>query len=184
MFSGGSSLGALHVGMLRAAQEAGLVPDLLVGTSAGAINAAFMGGGFTSQRIAELADIWRSIRTADVFAGLGWWSAARALLGWGTLASPARLRSIADRYLPASHRDLLIPAAVVAADHATGKTVLLRDGDLRQNVMASAALPGVFPPVKNGEQTLVDGGVVAHVPILPARELGCRTMLVFDAGFP
>jgi NTE family protein len=184
VFSGGSSLGALHAGMLRAVQEAGLVPDVLVGTSAGALNAAFMGGGFTAARVAELAGIWRSITTADVFAGLGWWSAVRALLGWGTLASPARLRAIADRHLPAKHSDLVIPTTVVAADHATGRAVLLSGGDLRSNVMASAAIPGVFPPVTNGEQTLLDGGVVAHVPIVPARELGCRTMIVFDAGFP
>jgi NTE family protein len=184
VFSGGSSLGALHAGMLRAVQEAGLAPDVLVGTSAGALNAAFMGGGFTAARVAELAEIWRSIKTADVFAGLGWWSAVRALLGWGTLASPARLRAIADRHLPAKHADLVIPTTLVAADHATGSAVLLNGGDLRSNVMASAAIPGVFPPVMNGEQTLLDGGVVAHVPILPAKDLGCRTMVVFDAGFP
>jgi NTE family protein len=184
VFSGGSSLGALHVGMLRAVHEAGLAPDMLVGTSVGALNAAFIGGGFTSSRVAELAEIWRSIRTADVFAGLGLWSAARALLGWGTLASPSRLRSVVDRYLPASHADLAIPTTVVAADHATGRAVLLKGGDLRSNVMASAAIPGVFPPVTNGEQTLLDGGVVAHVPILQAMDLGCRTMFVFDAGFP
>jgi NTE family protein len=184
VFSGGSSLGALQVGMLRAVHEAGLAPDLLVGTSAGAINAAFIGGGFTSSRVAELADIWRSLRTSDVFSGLGWWSAARALLGRGTLASPARLRAIADRHLPASHADLAIPTTVVAADHATGRAVLLSEGDLRRNVMASAAIPGVFPPVTDGAQTLLDGGLVAHVPLLPAKALGCRTMLVFDAGFP
>lgn len=184
VFSGGSSLGALHVGMLRAAHEVGLAPDLLVGTSAGALNAAFMGGGFTPARIAELAEIWRSIRTADVFAGLGLWSGVRALLGWGTLASPARLRSIVDRHLPATHAELAIPATVVAADHATGKAVLLSHGDLRTNVMASAAIPGVFPPVTSGDQVLLDGGIVAHVPVLPAKELGCRTMIVFDAGFP
>lgn len=57
-------------------------------------------------------------------------------------------------------------------------------GELRSNVMASAAIPGVFPLVPIGEQGLVDGGVVAHVPILPAKDLGCRSMLVFDAGFP
>jgi NTE family protein len=184
VLSGGSSLGALHVGMLRAVCEAGLAPDLLVGTSAGALSAAFIGGGFTSSRVSELAGIWRSIRTADVFAGLGVRSAVRALLGRGALASPARLRAIAGRYLPASHSDLVIPTTVVAADHATGAAVLLNEGDLLRNVMASAAIPGVFPPVTIGERTLLDGGVVAHVPILPAKALGCRSMLVFDAGFP
>jgi NTE family protein len=184
VLSGGSSLGALQVGMLRAVQEAGLTPDLLVGTSAGALNAAFIGAGFTSQRVDELEEVWGSITTTDVFAGLGMWSAVRSLLGWGTLASPTRLRSIVERHLPASHADLAVPTTVVAADHATGRPVLLSSGDLRGNVMASAAIPGVFPPVRRGDQLLLDGGVVAHVPILPAKELGCRTMVVLDAGFP
>jgi NTE family protein len=184
VFSGGSSLGALHVGMLRAVQEAGLEPDLLVGTSVGAINAAFMGAGFGRARIDQLADIWRSIRTDQVFAGLGWWSTLRSLLGSGTLASPAGLGSILDRALPASYADLRIPTAVVAADLCTGRAAVLEDGDLRRNVLASTAIPGVFPPVTRGEQILVDGGVVAHVPLLPASDLGARTMVVFDAGFP
>lgn len=184
VFSGGASLGALHVGMLRAVHELGVVPDRLIGTSVGSLNAAFIGGGFTSARISELAEIWRSIKTSDVFAGLGVRNAVRALFGWGTLASPVRLRAIIDRYLPASHADLAIPTTVVAADHATGQAVLLNSGDLRMNVMASTAIPGVFPPVTYGTQTLLDGGVVAHVPIVPAKDMGCRTVFVFDAGFP
>jgi NTE family protein len=184
VLSGGSALGALQVGMLRAVAEAGIVPDLLVGTSVGALNAAFVGGGFTSARLDDLAGIWRSLRTADVFSGLGLRTVVGALLGRGTLASPERLRALVDRHLPASHADLAIPTTVVAADHATGRAVSLRSGDLRSNVMASAAIPGVFPPVKVGGRTLIDGGIVAHVPILQARELGCRTMIVLDAGFP
>ena len=184
VLSGGSSLGALHVGMLQALEEAGLKPDLLVGTSVGALNAAFVGAGFTRARLAELAAAWRAITTREVFAGLGLWSAARALLGVGTLASPAGLRSILERHLPAACASLEIPTAVVATDLATGRAVVLRDGDLRRNVLASAAIPGVFPPVTRGEQTLVDGGVVAQVPLLQARDLGARTLVVLDAGFP
>jgi NTE family protein len=184
VLSGGSSLGALHVGMLHAVQEVGIEPDFLVGTSVGALNATFMGGGFTRERVTQLADVWRSIKTRDVFAGLGWWSAARALLGSGTLASPAGLKSIIDGYLPASYAELVVRTAVVTTDLGTGRAVVLEDGDLRRNVLASSAIPGVFPPVTHGEQTLVDGGVVAHVPLLPAKDLGARTMVVLDAGFP
>ena len=184
VLSGGSSLGALHVGMLRAVHEVGIGPDFLVGTSVGAMNATFMGGGFTRARVTQLAAIWRSIKTRDVFAGLGWWSAVRALLGAGTLASPAGLKSIIDDNLPASYAELVVPSAVVATDLGTGRVVVLKDGDLRRNVLASSAIPGVFPPVTHGELTLVDGGVVAHVPMLPARDLGARTMVVLDAGFP
>lgn len=97
----------------------------------------------------------------------------RALLGSGTLASPAGLKAIIiDRNLPASHAELAIPSAAVAADLGTGRAVVLVDGDFRRNVLASSAVPGVFPPVTLGAQTLVDGAVVAHVPPLPARDLG------------
>jgi NTE family protein len=184
VFSGGSALCALHAGMLRAVHEAGLAPDLLIGTGAGAMNAAFIGVGFTALRVAELAEFWRAIGRTDVFARRGLWQAVRAILGRDTLASTARIRAFANRYLPPSHADLAIPTTVVAADQATGDVVLLGDGDLRSNVMASIAIPRVFPPVASGGRMLVGGGAAANVPILPARDLGCRAMVVFDAGFP
>lgn len=184
VLSGGSSLGALQVGMLEALLEAGLRPDLLVGTSVGALNAAYVAGGFTPARLSRLASVWRSLRTRDVFAGLGFWSALAALAGAGPLASPSGLRALVEAHLPPAHADLAIPCAVVATDLVAGGPAVLTEGDLRRNVLASAAIPGVFPPVASGGQLLVDGGVVAHVPILPARDLGARTLVVLDAGFP
>ncbi len=184
VFSGGSALGALQVGMLRAVHDAGIRPDFLVGTSAGALNAAFIGRGFTAARIDELAGIWSALRTKDVFPGLGLLSSLRSLIGSGTLASPAGLEKIIERHAPATHEELAIPAAVVASDLATGSAVAFRNGDLRRHVLASASIPGVFPPVRVDGQTFVDGGVSSHVPLLPARDLGARTMVVLDTGFP
>src|SRR3982750_4231821 len=97
VFSGGSSLGALQVGMLRAVLETGIEPDFLVGTSAGALNAAFLGRGFTAESVRALAKIWSELRTNDVFPGLGWLSSLRALAGSGALASPSGLERIIDR---------------------------------------------------------------------------------------
>jgi len=184
VLSGGSSLGALHVGMLRAVLEAGIQPDLLVGTSVGAINAAFIGRGFTAQRVSELAELWRSMKTRDVFPGLGAWSTLRALLGSGTLASPSGVKRIIERYIAPSHADLSIPTAVVASDLASGEAVALKEGDLRRNLLASTAIPGVFPPVTIDGKTLVDGGVAAHAPLMPAKELGAASMVVLDTGYP
>jgi NTE family protein len=184
VLSGGSSLGGLQVGMLAALEEAGLVPDLLVGTSVGALNAAYAASGLGAGRLERLAEIWRALTTGDVFQGLGLWSAAKALVGAGTLASPAGLEALVEAHLPATHEALAIPCAVVATDLAGGGAVVLGEGDLRSNVLASAAIPGIFPPVVRGAQVLADGGVVAHVPILPARDLGARTLVVLDAGFP
>src|SRR5919198_3404319 len=90
-FSGGTSLGAIHVGMLRALQERGIVPDLLVGSSVGAINAAFMGGGYWPERIAALASLWSRVRVADVFGPPGIGRYLGLLRGRGALASPAAL---------------------------------------------------------------------------------------------
>jgi NTE family protein len=170
--------------MLRAVLEAGIEPDFLVGTSAGALNAAFLGMGITPERVNDLAGIWGALRTRDVFRGLGLWSSLRALIGWGTLASPAGLQDIIDRHTAATHEELLIPTAVVASDLATGSAVAFQSGDLRRHILASAAIPGVFPPVTVDGRTFMDGGVSSHVPLLPARDLGARTMVVLDTGFP
>ena len=170
--------------MLRAVHEAGIEPDFLVGTSAGALNAAFIAKSFTAARIDDLARIWGALKTRDVFPGLGLWSSVRALGGAGTLASPSGLERIVERHVPATHAELAIPTAVIASDLATGSAVAFRDGNLREQILASAAIPGVFPPVTVDGRTFIDGGVSSHVPLLPARDLGARTMVVFDTGFP
>ena len=170
--------------MLRALLEAGIEPDFLVGTSAGALNAAFLGRGFTTESVRDLAKIWSELSTRDVFPGLGWLSSLRALAGSGVLASPSGLEKIIDRNLPATHAELAIPAAVIASELATGSAVAFREGDLRRHVLASAAIPGIFPAVSVDGRVFIDGGVSAHVPLLPARDLGAQTMVVLDTGFP
>jgi NTE family protein len=170
--------------MLRAVLETGIQPDFLVGTSAGALNAAFLGRGFNAASVRDLAAIWRELRTHDVFPGLGLWSSLRALAGSGVLASPSGLERIIERHISATHAELAIPTAVIASDLATGSAVAFREGDLRRHVLASSAIPGVFPPVSVDGRTFIDGGVSSHVPLLPARDLGAQTMVVLDTGFP
>ena len=184
VLSGGSSLGAVQVGMLQAIQERGIVPNLLVGTSVGALNAAYIGQGFTRARLAHLAAIWAGLRTSHVFGRPGWRSLVRMVWRGGPLASVAGLRTLIDTHLPPSHTALTIQTTVVAADLLTGEAVMLSEGDLRRHVQASAAIPGIFPPVPVGDHLLVDGGLAAHVPLLPATKLGARTLVVFDAGYP
>ncbi|HSN13482.1 MAG TPA: patatin-like phospholipase family protein [Anaeromyxobacteraceae bacterium] len=183
-FSGGTSLGAIQVGMLQALQERGVAPDLLVGSSVGAINAAFMAGGFEAERIAALAAIWAEVRATDVFGPPGLARLLSILGGIGTLASPGSLRALLERHLPARHSDLAIPAAVIATDLLSGDPVILEDGALRRNVMASAAIPGLFPAVEVAGRTLADGGLAAQVPVLEAVALGAASVVVLDAGYP
>jgi NTE family protein len=184
VFSGGTSLGSVQVGMLRAVLESGITPDLLVGTSVGAVNAASVGQGFTESRLEHLVDIWGGLKTSDIFGRPGIKRLLGLLSGQGGLTSAEGLREILEAHLPESHSDLVIKTAVVATDFLTGKPEILTEGDLIQNVLASTAIPMIFPAVTIGNRQLVDGGVVAHVPLAQAELLGARTMVVFDAGYP
>jgi NTE family protein len=130
VFSGGTSLGSVQVGMLRAVFEAGIKPDLLVGTSAGAVNAASVGQGFTASRLEHLANIWSGLRTRDIFGGLGIRSVLRLLNSRSALSSADNLLRLLETHLPNSHSDLVIQTAVVATEFLTGSPVILAKGDL------------------------------------------------------
>lgn len=184
VLSGGGSLGALQAGQLRALTELGLRPDLIVGTSVGAINGLFMASDFSLSRAKALVTLWRGLRRRDVFGGLGVGSLLRLVRGRDALASARPLAALAARVLPARLEDLAIPTHVVAVDCLTGLERVLSGGDLRRNALASAAIPGVFPPVVIDGRALVDGGLVANVPLLQAAHLGAKTMIVCDASFP
>jgi NTE family protein len=170
--------------MLKAVLEFGITPDLLVGTSAGAVNAASVGQGFTESRIENLANIWSGLKTSDVFGRPGIRKVLGLLNGRGGLTSAAGLREILESHLPGFHSNLAIKTAVVATDFLSGQPVILSDGDLVKNVLASTAIPMIFPAVTIGNRQLVDGGVVSHVPLAQAEMLGARSMMVFDAGYP
>jgi NTE family protein len=184
VFSGGTSLGSVQVGMLRAVFEAGIKPDLLVGTSAGAVNAASIGQEFTASRLEHLADIWSGLRTSDIFGRFGIRSVLGLLNNRGALSSADRFLALLRSHLSHSHSALAIKTSVVATDFFTGSPVIFSEGDLALNVLASSAIPLIFPAVTVGSRQLVDGGVVAHVPLAQAEMLGARTMVVFDAGYP
>src|SRR5689334_14108637 len=141
VLSGGGSLGAVQVGMLGALAERGIAPDLLVGASAGALNAAFVADrGFTTDALDELAGVWRRLRRQDVFPI----SPHRQLLALAgarsSLCAPDALRGLIDRHLRMRRLDdAAIPVHVVATDVLSGAEVLLSTGDARDAVLASAS---------------------------------------------
>ncbi|MGD9339114.1 MAG: patatin-like phospholipase family protein [Syntrophobacterales bacterium] len=184
VFSGGTSLGSVQVGMLKAVFEAGIKPDLLVGTSAGAVNAASVGQGFTESHLENLATIWGNLKTSDVFGRFGIRNVLGLLNGRGALASAEGLRGILRTHLPSLHSDLAISTAIVATEFLSGSPAILSEGDLVRNVLASTAIPMIFPSVTVDNRQLVDGGIVAHVPLAQAEMLGGSTLVVFDAGYP
>lgn len=182
VLSGGAALGALQVGMIRAAVERGLQPDLVVGTSVGALNAAVLCEG-PAEAVDRLAEVWRNLRRQEVFP---WTVGAnlRVLAGRGThLFSSSRLDRLIRTSLGADEFcKLPVPLTVVATDALTGHPVLLTQGALPEALMASAAIPGLFPAVWRDGQLLVDGGLAQNVPLQPALVAGAASVLVLDAA--
>jgi NTE family protein len=166
VLSGGGNQGVAQVGMLRALIERGIVPDVVVGTSAGALNGAAVAYSPTVAGIARLANVWIELCTADVFPG-GRLHRAWNVVRRGTyLFESTGLEDLIDRSTAArSFADLAVPLRVVATDLDSGEEVVLANGPLKPALLASAALPGVFPIVAHDGRRLVDGGVVNTVPL-------------------
>jgi NTE family protein len=184
VFSGGASLGAIQVGMLEALYERGIVPDLVVGTSAGALNAAFIAERPPTVETAhELADVWRGLHRGQVFP-LNPLSGALGLLGARrNLVPDSGLRRLIERHSAAELiEDTRIPLHVIATDVLSGDDVRISSGPLVDAVMASAAIPGVLPAVDYEGRLLMDGGVANNAPLSHALELGADRLYVLPTG--
>src|SRR5215207_11035029 len=184
VLSGGAGLGAIQVGMLHALSEHGVEPDLIVATSAGAINGAFIATREQTVDTAdELAAIWRPISRTQIFP-LNPLSGLLGLLGTRDhLVPDSGLRRLVAEHLDAEYlEDLPIPLHVVAVDVVTGEELLLSAGPLLEAVIASAAIPAVLPPVRWEDRQLMDGGVANNTPISHAIELGAREIYVLPTG--
>ena len=180
VFSGGASLGALQVGMLRALYERGITADMLVGTSVGALNAAFVASRRQTPATArELARIWRGIQRPDAFP-LSLRTVVGGMSGQRDHLVPARgLRQIVERHVELDDlTDAAVPLTLVAFDLGTGSETVLSEGPAVDAIVASCSIPGIFPPVAIGDQLLVDGGVVNNTPIRHAVELGAQRVYV------
>ena len=186
VLSGGASLGAIQVGMLRALDQRGVRPDVIVGTSVGAVNGAFVAGReFGAEAVDELADVWHGMRRGRVFPAepltglLGFLGARRNLVPAGALR-----RLILQHVERDLLEDLPIPLHVIACDVLTGTEVRLSRGPLVDAVLASAAIPGVFPPVEWDGRLLIDGGVANNTPITHALDLRPEHVYVLPTGGP
>jgi NTE family protein len=184
VLSGGGSLGAVQVGMLQALAADGVQPDLLVGTSAGAVNAAWVAGhGMGGDSLDRLASLWTGLRRRDVFPI----RPLRSLLSMagmkGSLCPSGPLRALLETHLPYPRlEDAAIPVHVVATDALAGTEVLLSEGDALDAVMASAAIPGIFDPVCLHGRLLCDGGVANNAAVSQAIALGADRIVVLPAG--
>jgi NTE family protein len=152
--------------MLRALLEREIIPDVVIGTSAGALNGAAVAYAPNLTGVAQLAAVWEQMRVEHVFPG-GKIHRAWNVMRRGTyLFGNEGLAAVIHHSTPArSFSDLEVPLRVIATDLDTGEEVVLARGPLKPALLASAALPGVFPVVEHGGHRLVDGGVVNNVPL-------------------
>jgi NTE family protein len=157
VLEGGGSLAATQIGMLRALTEDRPRPELVIGTSAGAINAVAFAADPTAAGIAELETLWLSLHRRDL-------ATLRALLE----------NHFADQRL----EDVQVPAYVVTTDLISGAAHVINSGPVVEALMASAAVPGLFPPVAIDGHHLVDGALAANTPVRQAVDLGATDIYV------
>ena len=183
VLAGGGSFGAVQVGMLRELVANGVTPDLVVGSSAGAINGAYFAGSPHAEGVDRLERIWLGLRRREVFP-VTLRSLAEFLLQRRPMLDPAGLRDLLAKHLPFERlEDAAVPLHVVATDLLHGGTVKLSQGPAIDAILASCAIPAAFPPVKIDERYLVDGAVASNTPVGVAVELGARRIIVLPTGY-
>lgn len=170
---GGAARGFAHVGVLKMLESQGIVPDLIVGTSAGSVVGALYAAGHGGFELQEMTFDLDRAAFAD-------WQ----LFGRGLLRGEALQKFINDKVGNRPIESLDKPFAAVAAKLRTGEAVLFTRGDVGQAVRASSAIPGIFvSPVINGEE-YVDGGTVSPVPVGYARRMGAELVIAVDISQP
>jgi NTE family protein len=182
VLGGGGILGAHEVGMLAALADAGIRPDLVVGTSVGAINGVFVAADPVGSA-SRLESVWRSDEVRTVFRGSLFGQLGRLARSGTHVHSNVPLRRLLEQHLPVRRFDELpVPFQCVAASVERAGSAWFDHGPLIPAVLASAAVPGLLPPVRiNGEHHF-DGGLVHSIPVGRAVQLGAQRVFVLHVG--
>ncbi|MGH2755185.1 MAG: patatin-like phospholipase family protein [Actinomycetota bacterium] len=184
VLSGGANLGSVQAGMLTGLLESGIRPDMVVGTSIGAANAAYLAADPTLSRARDLCRIWRGLRPRDVFP-IHPLRALRSISRAGALFSPDPFwRLIESRLGYERIEEAAIPLRIVATRFSDGSEVVFEDGSVKDAILASTALPLIFPPHEIAGELYLDGGLSDHVPLQPAVSAGALRIYVLSVGFP
>ncbi len=168
---GGAARGWAHIGILRALDKAGIRPDVIAGTSMGAL----AGGAWASDRLDQLEEFARSITKRRMFGYLDWRFRGAGLISGGKLA-----RLLELNFGEATIEKLPVKYAAIATELSSGHEIWLTRGNLIQAMRASYALPGIFTPIKIGGRWLVDGALVNPIPVSAARALGARVVIAVN----
>jgi NTE family protein len=168
---GGGARGFAHVGVLQVLEEAGIKPDMVVGTSAGSLVGALYATGKTGAQLQRIAETMEESTITD-------W--ALPFLNRGVLRGEALARYVSSQTQGRKIEELPIRLGIVATDLNLGEGVLFQRGDTATAVRASSAVPSVFLPVRINNRDYVDGGLVAPVPVRYAKEMGAEVVLAVD----
>jgi NTE family protein len=183
VLGGGGLLGAAEAGMVRALLEAGVVPDLICGTSIGAINGAAVAADPTPRGAQELLATWTELAADSVLGGSLVGRVVELVRSGTSLHGTGELRRRLRERLPVqTFEELAVPFECVAASIEGAREHWFDSGDLVDAVVASCALPGVFPPVEIGGEHFFDGGLVNSVPLGRAVQQGADTVWVLHVG--
>jgi NTE family protein len=183
VLGGGGVLGANEVGMLRALLEAGIVPDMILGTSIGAVNGAVLASDPSTASVKRLTELWTSADEAGIFSG-GVLSRISTLARTRTHAHPNEpLRAMLQRALPVQTiEELPVPFQCVASSIERAAEHWFTKGSIVDAVLASSAVPGLLPPVELDGENFFDGGLVNSIPVDRAVGLGAAVIFVLQVG--
>lgn len=184
VLGGGGVRGAVEVGMVRALLEVGIRPELVVGTSIGAINGAILAADPSHDAVTRLEEAWTSPAARAVYADSVPRQVVRLLRTRTHFVSPEPLRSLLVQALgaDATFEGLSVPLWVVAASIERAAEHWFGSGPLIDAVLASASPPGVLPPVLIGGEHFIDGGIVNSIPIEAAVRAGAKIVYVLQVG--
>ncbi|WP_374586368.1 patatin-like phospholipase family protein [Pseudoduganella sp.] len=170
---GGAARGFAHIGVIKALEAQGIVPDLVVGTSAGSVVGALYAAGNDAKALQKMATDLDEASISD-------WALPLFTKSSGVLKGEALQAFVNKAVQHRTIEKLKIPFGAVASDLKTGQPILFQRGNTGMAVRASSAVPGVFQPVKIGDHTYVDGGLVAPVPVRFAREMGADFIIAVN----
>jgi len=167
----GAARGFAHIGVIRALKAHGIIPDIVVGTSVGAL----VGGCYVNEQLEELEEWARSLTLRRIIGYLDVRIGGSGLIGGGRLA-----KRLEQAMGTTSIEELPLRFAAIATEVGTGHEIWLTRGSLSLAMSASYALPGIFPPVRFGGRWLVDGALVNPVPVTAARAFGARVVIAVN----
>ena len=182
VLAGGGSFGAIQVGMMHSLAKHGVVADLVVGSSVGAINAAYYAGDPSLKGVLGLEAIWRGLKRHDVFP-VTWRSLLSFLWRRDFLIPHDGIRKLVEDHVPYRNlQDAPLPIHVVTTDFVSGESVVLSEGPVVEAILASTAIPGAFSPIHYRDRFLADGAISSNTPVRVAVKKGARRLIVLPTG--